>query len=216
METKKIEIKTLLLSLATVIFVELVARAAVSGGKLLAMIGLGAARLVEATLIMLIVSVWGGGTSSVGLARSTILYGIRKGVLWSAVFGVATAFVFIALFLLDIDPLRLIYTPLPEKPGDILLFFAVGGLVSPVAEELFFRGILYGFFRRWGVFAAVLLSTLVFVLVHPVASGIPLPQIVGGILFALAYEVEKSLTTPIAIHILGNMAIFSLSGCLGG
>ena len=55
------------------------------------------------------------------------------------------------------------------------------------------------------------LSTLAFVLAHPAGSGIPLPQITGGILFALAYEKEGNLTVPITIHILGNMAIFSLS-----
>jgi membrane protease YdiL (CAAX protease family) len=34
---------------------------------------------------------------------------------------------------------------------------------------------------------------------------------VGGIVFAVAYEVEGSLMVPITIHVLGNMAIFALS-----
>jgi hypothetical protein len=34
---------------------------------------------------------------------------------------------------------------------------------------------------------------------------------VGGIIFAVAYEMEASLMVPITIHILGNMAIFTLS-----
>jgi len=37
------------------------------------------------------------------------------------------------------------------------------------------------------------------------------PQIVGGIIFAIAYEKEGSLIVPITIHVLGNMAIFTLS-----
>jgi len=36
-------------------------------------------------------------------------------------------------------------------------------------------------------------------------------QMVGGILFTVAYEVEGSLMVPITIHILGNMDIFTLS-----
>jgi membrane protease YdiL (CAAX protease family) len=34
---------------------------------------------------------------------------------------------------------------------------------------------------------------------------------VGGIVFAIAYEKEKSLMVPVTIHCLGNMAIFSLT-----
>jgi membrane protease YdiL (CAAX protease family) len=33
---------------------------------------------------------------------------------------------------------------------------------------------------------------------------------VGGLVFAVAYEIEKSLLVPITIHVLGNFAIFSL------
>ncbi|MBW2341949.1 MAG: CPBP family intramembrane metalloprotease [Deltaproteobacteria bacterium] len=41
--------------------------------------------------------------------------------------------------------------------------------------------------------------------------GIPLPQVVGGIVFAVAYEIEGSLMVPITIHVLGNLAIFMRS-----
>jgi len=72
-------------------------------------------------------------------------------------------------------------------------------------------GIIYGFFRRWGVLAALILSSVIFVLAHATLSGIPVPQIIGGIIFAIAYEREGSLIVPITIHVLGNMAIFTLS-----
>jgi hypothetical protein len=39
-------------------------------------------------------------------------------------------------------------------------------------------------------------------------------QVVGGILFAAAYEIEKNLVVPITIHCLGNLAIFALSAQL--
>jgi hypothetical protein len=83
--------------------------------------------------------------------------------------------------------------------------------VAPIAEEVFFRGILYGFLRRWGVLLALILTTAIFVLAHPVFPGIPVTQMVGGIIFALAYEIEGNLMAPITIHVLGNMAIFTLS-----
>ena len=87
----------------------------------------------------------------------------------------------------------------------------VGGIISPVAEEIFFRGMLYGYFRRWGIWAALLLSTVVFVMAHAIFHRVPLPQIVGGILFALAYEKEKNLMVPMTIHVLGNLAIFAIA-----
>ena len=34
---------------------------------------------------------------------------------------------------------------------------------------------------------------------------------IGGILFAVAYEMEKNLLVPITIHVLGNLAIFTLA-----
>jgi len=49
------------------------------------------------------------------------------------------------------------------------------------------------------------------VLAHPIFPGIPLPQVVVGIVFAVAYEIEGSLMVPITIHVLGNLAIFTLS-----
>jgi membrane protease YdiL (CAAX protease family) len=70
---------------------------------------------------------------------------------------------------------------------------------------------LYGFFRRWGILAALISTTLIFILAHPVCPEIPVTRIVGGLIFAVAYEMEASLMVPITIHILGNIAIFMLS-----
>jgi membrane protease YdiL (CAAX protease family) len=49
------------------------------------------------------------------------------------------------------------------------------------------------------------------VLAHPISRGFPIPQAAGGIVFALAYEIEGSLMTPIVIHVLGNLSLFTLS-----
>ncbi|MEJ2731154.1 MAG: CPBP family glutamic-type intramembrane protease, partial [Deltaproteobacteria bacterium] len=56
------------------------------------------------------------------------------------------------------------------------------------------------------------LSTLLFILPHSHSSGLALPitQLIGGILFAISYEIEKNLLVPITIHSLGNLAIFIL------
>ena len=137
--------------------------------------------------------------------------GLKKGLIWSAVFGLCACLGFVVLFAIHENPVRLIETDLPQGAGGLILFFVVGGLVAPVAEEVFFRGIIYGFLRRWGVLLALAGTTVIFVLPHVISSRIPLTQIVGGIVFAVAYEVEGKLMVPITIHVLGNMAIFALS-----
>jgi membrane protease YdiL (CAAX protease family) len=55
---------------------------------------------------------------------------------------------------------------------------------------------------------------VVFVAAHSVRSMVPVPQIIGGVLFAMAYELEKNLMVPITLHVTGNLAIFTLSVCV--
>lgn len=208
-EANEINIKPLAISVAAVVLVELAFGIVHSRTPFGPMWSLGMARLLQMCLIILIFSIWGSGMSSIGLALAKILPGFKKGLLWSAVFGLATLFAFVALFLLDVDPLRLIHMHLPSKPHGIVLFFLVGGWVGPIAEEVFFRGVLYGFFRRWGVLIAVVSSSALFVLAH--LPGLPVTQLIGAVVFALAYEKAESLAAPITIHVLGNSAIFTLS-----
>jgi len=211
MEANKIEIKALSLSILAVASVELGLTLLISQNLCRPLLTLGVARLLEIFLIILIVSIWGEGLESIGLAQSEVVPGLKRGLSWAAAFAVITSFAFAALYLAGTDPLELLPTPLPTEPSALTLFFLIGGMVGPVAEEVFFRGVLYGFFRRWGIAVALAFSTLIFLLSHGVVHGIPVTQAVGGILFAVAYEVEGILTVPITIHCLGNMAIFTLS-----
>jgi membrane protease YdiL (CAAX protease family) len=211
MEANRIELKPLALALVAVSLGELAAGLLISLYPAQRMILLGAVRLLQTLLILLALAVWGPGLSALGLAPAGMLSGIKKGAYWSAGFAVSAALASGVLFLAGFDPLMVIHTQLPAKTTDLVFLFMVGGLVGPVAEEVFFRGVLYGFFRRWGVAAAILLTTAVFVLVHPVGSGMPLTQVIGGIVFAVAYEVEKNLMVPTVIHVSGNLAIFSLA-----
>ncbi len=211
MEAKQIKIETLLICLAAISCIEGAMSVVLSKGLYMPMIILGPTRLLEIILLLLIVQIWGKGLPSIGLAHSKIAFGLKKGLIWSAGFGVVASFAFVVLFAAGMNPLKLIQAQLPAKPIEIAFFFLIGGIVGPIAEEVFFRGILYGFFRRWGVVVGLVLSTLLFVLIHPINHGFPVTQVIGGIVFALAYEVEGSLLAPITIHALGNMAIFTLS-----
>jgi hypothetical protein len=140
MEASEIKIKAFFISLATIACIEGTAKIAVFGSNLNPMMILGIVRVLETILIIRIVLIWGKGISSIGLAPSTIVRGIKKGVLWSAAFGLGTFFAFFALFVFDINPLRIIHTRLPEKTHEIILFFFVGAIVGPIVEEVFLAG----------------------------------------------------------------------------
>ena len=211
MEAGSINLKTLARTVAAVAAVEVGVSPLIAAGRFHPMMLLGAARVLEIVLIILMVRLWADDLESLGLSALGVPYALERGLLWSAGLGLIAACAWVILLSAGLQPLSLIRAQLPPGGNDLVLLFAVGGLLGPVAEELFFRGVLYGFFRRWGAPAAVLLSSLIFVLSHPTSHGIRLTQAVGGILFAVAYEVERSLLVPITIHVLGNLAIFSLS-----
>lgn len=212
METDhKISLKLVLLSVAMLVGIEAVYSVfAIPNGPGKWML-LGATRCTELTSFFLIIHFAGGGLTSVGLHRRDMMGGFEKGLIWSAAFGAVVGIGFGLLLLIGIDPLPMFRMPLPSGPIARGLFFFVGGVIAPVCEEVFFRGILYGFFRKWGRTAAVLLSTLIFVAAHGVGGGLPVTQAVGGLLFALAYEFGGSLMVPITVHVLGNLAIFAIA-----
>lgn len=174
------------------------------------MAALGALRCIQTGLLLGLVHSAGAGWGVVGLGRATVSTGLRWGLTGAALFALTALGGGLALHLLGLNPLTLIRTPLPAAAGQRALFFIVGGLVAPVAEEVLFRGFLYTYCRRWGVLTALAVSTAVFVAMH-LPRGLPVTQLVGGVVFALAYEYSGSLLAAILIHGLGNLAIFSLS-----
>ena len=210
MEAKKITLKTVLVSIAAVLIAEALLNPAVTAIFISPLPGLGITRVAEIFLLIFIAIKFEKSAAALGLIAGKIFVGIKKGLIWSACFGIAAMVLIVLLYLAGIDALRMLYSPLPDTKALIFIYLLIGGVIGPLAEEIFFRGILYGYLRRWGVYTAVTVSTLLFVLPHLAVSNLPVTQLVGGIVFALAYEKEKNLMVPITIHCLGNLAIFSI------
>jgi len=83
-------------------------------------------------------------------------------------------------------------------------------VLAPVVEELVFRGLLYRMLReRWGVLVSVAVSAAFFSLIHH--GMLFSPQLIGGVIFALAYEWSRSLWVSIALHMGANTAVYLLS-----
>lgn len=97
------------------------------------------------------------------------------------------------------------------RTGSPLLFAALaftGVVIAPIAEEILFRGFLYTTLRRYAPpLGAILLSAVVFSLVHGFAYGF-LQLFVIGFLLAYLYERTGSLVASIAAHAANNLYSF--------
>jgi uncharacterized protein len=215
MEPGSVPLKTLGIATAGVLAVEALARATVVHAALPALTITGAARAIDLAWIAWVVHRWGPGPRGLGIDRAGWGQGLRRGCLWSLAFGVLAAIAYGALRLAGIDAVGLLFSGRPPRPADSVLLFLVGGLIAPAAEEVYFRGLVFGCLRRWGFAPALLLSTAIFAGLHPSGAGLPLTQLAGGLVFAAAYEKERNLLVPIVIHTLGNLALFSLPYILG-
>jgi membrane protease YdiL (CAAX protease family) len=91
-------------------------------------------------------------------------------------------------------------------------FFTTRCLISPVAEELFFRGIIYRKIReKLNVWICMAVVSSIFALIHfyfsrQLLAG--LMPFLGSVVFCLGYEKTKFILTPILLHISGNFIIF--------
>lgn len=80
----------------------------------------------------------------------------------------------------------------------------MGGVAVPIAEEIAFRGLLFGWLRgRVGVTAGVVISALVFASIHAIPPLIP-ALAAQGVVLALVYQKSGSLWPPIVLHATFN------------
>jgi len=88
--------------------------------------------------------------------------------------------------------------------GVLLMLIGVG-ILAPIAEELFFRGLLYDFFRRkTGVRWAVAISSILFGLAHFDSLAVMLSALVMGVVMAITVERTGSIRMSIYMHIATN------------
>lgn len=83
-------------------------------------------------------------------------------------------------------------------------------IITPVFEELFYRGVLFNSFKsKLGIVVSILLSSALFGLFH---GGVA--QIIGGflvgIILAVVYERKKNIWYPIILHSCINISPFIL------
>jgi len=83
----------------------------------------------------------------------------------------------------------------------ILIGIISAGVVSPVYEEIFYRGFIYRWLRvRLGMNWGIVISSLIFTIAHfPTLNAMPV-NFINGVVFAWVYEKTGSVIPAIIIH----------------
>jgi membrane protease YdiL (CAAX protease family)/uncharacterized RDD family membrane protein YckC len=90
-------------------------------------------------------------------------------------------------------------------PAAITAVVLIAGL-APIAEEIFFRGMLFGGLRkRLGMYSSAAISALIFGALHATTGVTAVPQLaIFGFVLALLYERTGSVLPGICVHMLNN------------
>ncbi|KGP90324.1 CAAX protease [Pontibacillus chungwhensis BH030062] len=124
-------------------------------------------------------------------------------ILWTLIYIVASVLIIVGLDLLAVgvdnqktESLTMNVTWLTFTIG-----FISAAVISPIYEEIFYRGFLYKWFRlKWGVSMSLVVSSVIFMLVHiPTYNTLPI-TFIGGLIFAWAYEKSGSVVPSMIIH----------------
>lgn len=88
--------------------------------------------------------------------------------------------------------------------AEIVLLYMTTSLAPAFAEEVLFRGVVYTNLRPYGKSAAVLISAVLFGLMHMNAEQF-LYTTTAGILLAVLYEMTGSIWSGVLIHMCNNL-----------
>lgn len=98
--------------------------------------------------------------------------------------------------------------------GIVLMVIGVG-VLAPIAEELFFRGLLYDWFRqKTGIVWGMLISSFLFGLAHYDSLAVVGSSFVMGLAMAYAFEKTRSLWIAIFMHVATNSGAVLLMALL--
>lgn len=173
---------------------------------------------VATAVALMVVKGRGGSLADLGLRR----FPLRR--LWWVAGFLLAFYVLITLYFALVTALGLGRLQpdqqIPEGTFDSALTVGAGFvavvLVAPLAEELFFRGFVFGgLVDRLGVPGAAAASGLLFSLVHG-QMGLILPFALIGVLLAYLYYRSGSLWPAVLAHLVYNGLAFAALNAAGG
>jgi membrane protease YdiL (CAAX protease family) len=165
--------------------------------------------VLQITLVVLtgLFVLWPNALDGARFFAGSTLRAAASGVLWGVpAWIVATLLAALVAQLLELFHVQ----PEPQvaeqfiNQADPLIAILATVVVAPIAEELFFRGVAFNAWaREYGLRAGIVLSALVFGLIHgSVAAFVPI--FVLGLALAIIYRRTGNLASNIALHATFN------------
>jgi membrane protease YdiL (CAAX protease family) len=156
--------------------------------------------------------------SSLGLTRKHFFMNVRYGVVgYIALIPILTLVMYLTMVLFNmfnipIEPQPLLIMLKEENHIPSLIYMCVfTAVLGPFLEEIFFRGFVYGVFKKvMGISWGIIVSAVFFAYVHANLASI-FPIFCLGILLTYLYEKTGSLIPSITVHIIHNsLSLFLL------
>ncbi|MEK4486247.1 type II CAAX endopeptidase family protein [Psychrobacillus sp. FSL H8-0484] len=86
-------------------------------------------------------------------------------------------------------------------PINFVIAFVSASIISPIYEEIFYRGFLYRWFRgKYGILIGMVVSSLIFMVVHIPTYNVLPTALVSGLFFSWTYEKTGSIIPGIIMH----------------
>jgi membrane protease YdiL (CAAX protease family) len=111
------------------------------------------------------------------------------------------------------EPQSILHAAARGGPLPFILSFLGGAVFTPFGEEILFRGVIANALNRYGAFAGVVLSSVIFGLAHGVSVILPI-AIMVGMLSAILFRASGSIWPCVLLHCVYNGAnsVASASG----
>lgn len=119
--------------------------------------------------------------------------------------------------LLGWDPVQGTHPIIPmlrdmDNKQQLVLIFTLAVIMAPIMEEMMFRGVFYGFLKKQlGVAWAILLSGLIFAVLHPQGVMGIIPVMGIGCYLAVLREWRQSLYAAMVVHAMINGSVLWLA-----
>ncbi len=84
--------------------------------------------------------------------------------------------------------------------GEVVAYLLMSFTVTPIAEEVFFRGFLYNVLRKYFRWAAIVIQAILFAMAHRYNAVQLMVVFASGLFLAAVYDLRKTLLTPILVH----------------
>jgi len=111
------------------------------------------------------------------------------------------------------DPQGILHAAARGGPIPFFLSLLGGAVFTPFGEEILFRGVIANALNRYGAFAGIVLSSIIFGLAHGISVVFPI-AIMIGILAASLFRATGSVWPSIMLHCVYNGAN-SVASALG-